>query len=94
MYSGQGNFKIHYHSFNFNYNITYTGYRYTSSDNSAFLLPFWLSNVWLAKAFSIKKYKLEISSRVNNIFNESYQVMLNRPMPLRNYQIGIRIDFN
>lgn len=93
MYSGQGNFKINYHSFNFNYNITYTGYRYTSTDNSAFLPPFWLNNVWLAKAFDIKKCKLEISARVNNIFNESYQVMLNRPMPLRNYQIGIRIDF-
>lgn len=94
MYSGQGNFRTYLKNMYLNYNITYTGYRYTSTDNTQFLYPYWLSNIWLAKAFQFKKYHFEVSVRINNLFNENYQVMLNRPMPLRNYQIGIRLDFN
>lgn len=94
MYSGQGNFRVHYRNMYLHYNISYTGYRYTSSDNAQFLAPFWINNIWYAKSFELKKYKFEISARINNVFNENYQVMLNRPMPLRNYQLGIRFDFN
>lgn len=94
MYSGQGNFRTYFKKMYLNYNISYTGYRYTSSDNTTFLLPFWVSNIWLAKTFSLKKYRFEFSARINNVFNENYQIMLNRPMPLRNYQVGIRFDFN
>lgn len=94
MYSGQGNFRTYFKNMYLNYNITYTGYRYTSSDNTQFLYPYWLSNIWLAKAFQFKKYHFEVSARINNLFNENYQVMLNRPMPLRNYQIGLRLDIN
>lgn len=94
MYSGQGNFRIFYKNMYLNYNISYTGYRYTSTDNSQFLNPYWISNIWFAKSLQIKKSQFEISARINNLFNENYQVMLNRPMPLRNYQLGIRYDFN
>lgn len=94
MYSGQGNFRMYLNKMYLNYNVVYTGYRYTSTDNTQFLTPFWISNIWLAKSFLFKNNALEISARINNVFNESYQVMLNRPMPLRHYQIGFRFDFN
>ncbi|MFN4235319.1 MAG: TonB-dependent receptor domain-containing protein [Bacteroidia bacterium] len=94
MYSGQGNFRIYFKKLYLNYNLTYIGYRYTSSDNTQFLSPYWLNNIWLAKSFSFKNNSFEVSARINNLFNETYQVMLNRPMPLRHYQIGIRFDFN
>lgn len=94
MYSGQGNFRIYFKKMYLNYNVTYTGYRYASSDNTEFLAPYWLNNIWMVKSFIIKKKTFELSARINNVFNETYQVMLNRPMPIRHYQIGIRFDFN
>jgi outer membrane cobalamin receptor len=37
---------------------------------------------------------MELFCAVNNIFNKNYAVVLNRPMPLRNYEIGMRINYH
>jgi len=94
MYSGHGKITIGYKKLLFSFHQSYTGYRYTATDNSAFLKPYMLSNVHAAYNISRKKHSIDLSAQVNNLFNEQYQVMLNRAMPLRNFRLGITVQFN
>ena len=93
-YSGHGKVSLAYKAFALTFNQNYTGYRYTSTDNAEFIRPFMLTNGFASYKFSYDKYTFNFFAQVNNLFNESYQVMLNRAMPLRNYQTGISIQFN
>jgi vitamin B12 transporter len=88
------NFSIFYKKFSFNFNYTYTGYRYETSDNKQFLYPYQLGNAVLSKMFNIKNTRIRLFARVNNIWNDAYQVIAWYAMPMRNYQAGISIDFN
>jgi len=94
MYSGSGKFSIEYNNLVVTYRQTYTGYRYTSTDNTEYLKPYSIGSVYASYKFSLKKYTATFFAQVNNLFNENYQVLLNRAMPLRNYQAGLSIQFN
>ncbi|MCK9205031.1 MAG: TonB-dependent receptor [Bacteroidales bacterium] len=94
MYSGHGKFSVEYKDFFLCFNQSYTGYRYTSTDNTEYLKPYWNSNLYLSYKITVKKITFSLFAAVYNIFNEQYQVILNRAMPLRNYQTGISIQFN
>lgn len=94
MYSGQAYCSIEFSGFCFLYNHTYTGYRYTSTDNTEYLKPFHLDGIRISKSIQLKKLRLSLSGQINNLFNVEYQVIQNRPMPLMNYQAGISIQFN
>lgn len=72
---------------------TFTGLRYTSSDNSSSLPGFWLVNLHLEYSARIKQHEFHFFARINNILGEEYQVLSWRPMPLQNAQLGIRIQF-
>ena len=37
---------------------------------------------------------MNVYFQVNNIYNENYQILLYRAMPLRNFQVGFSIKFN
>lgn len=73
---------------------TYTGLRYTSSDNSSSLPAFWLLNLHLEYSLRLRKHDLHLFARVNNMLGEEYQVLSWRPMPLQNAQLGVRMQFN
>jgi len=95
MYSGFGNFSVECKGFYINFNQTYTGYRYTSTDNTEYLSPYWLSNLIFSKTVLLKRhYQVNLRFNINNLFNENYQVILNRAMPMRNYQFTINFTFN
>lgn len=94
LYSGTGNFSIFHKKWQFNFNQSYTGYRYTSSDNSEFLNPFYLSGIYIKRVVVINKFKTELFIQVSNLFNNNYQVMAWRPMSGRHYQTGLTIKFN
>lgn len=94
MYSGQGKISFEYKGFLLSLNQKYTGYRYTSTDNSEYLNPYWLTNIYASCKISFKKYSLNVFAQANNLLNEQYQVILNRAMPPRNYQVGISIKFH
>lgn len=94
MYSGHGKISAEYKRLLLSYNLSYTGYRYTSNDNSEYLKPYMLSNIYISYNLSLKKYSLNLFAQANNLFNVKYQVILNRAMPLRYYKAGISIQFN
>ncbi len=94
MYSGHAKFSVEYKGFLFSYGHSYTGYRYTSTDNTQYLAPFNIANVYLSKNFNVKGVQFSAFVQIDNLYNQQYQVVLSRPMPLRYYNTGLSIKFN
>ncbi|MCC6721583.1 MAG: TonB-dependent receptor plug domain-containing protein [Bacteroidia bacterium] len=69
------------------------GSRYTSTDNTEFLKGYSLFNLFFNRTFINKKIKIDLYFKANNIFNTSYQEVAWRPMPGRNYEVGINLNF-
>ncbi len=76
------------------YNHAFTGFRYSSEDNSSFLSDYQLGNIYASYQQQIKGFQWQVFGKINNIWNESYQVMASRPMPLVNFQFGLSVQFN
>lgn len=78
----------------FNYSFIYVGERYHNSSNiCANYEPAWYTHdLTLGKTFQVKQVHYTISAEVNNILNQSYDVVLNYPMPGRNYKLIFKID--
>ncbi|MES2703924.1 MAG: TonB-dependent receptor [Bacteroidota bacterium] len=76
-----------------NYNHTYTGYRFFTTDESAYLVPYQTGNLQLMYTGQIARHVLQLTAQVNNLWNERYQVVANRPMPGVNWLAGIKLVF-
>lgn len=72
----------------------YIGYRFIASDNTQWLNPYHISNVSVGYNFSHQKFSTQILLGVNNLFNTSYMIIPQRPMPLRNYFVQINLQIN
>lgn len=94
IYNHQAYISAGFKGFYINYNQTFTGYRFTTSDNSNALPPYWLGNAQVSYQSICKKLTLKIFLQANNIWASSYQVVQNYAMPLRNFQVGLSINFN
>ena len=93
-YTGQGSISMSYQKLNFIFNNTYTGYRFTSTDNSNWLSPYYIANIKCSYPYSFNTINMELFCAINNLFNKNYAVVVNRPMPLRNYEIGLSINYH
>ncbi|MCZ6521200.1 MAG: hypothetical protein O6848_06880, partial [Bacteroidetes bacterium] len=47
----------------------------------------------LAKNFHLRKIRAHLHAQIDNLWDENYQVIAFRPMPGRNYQIGLTLEF-
>lgn len=92
--NAQGNMTVSYKGTSFTYVQVYTGYRYTLSDNTKYLKPYTFGNISVAQAFSLPTSKIKIFAQLNNVWQETYQVLAYRAMPLLNYQVGLSLIFN
>ena len=72
-------------------NGQWTSQRFTNADNSTALAAFMMVDV-VATAKISEAWSFQF--KANNITNEQYQLVLNRPMPGRNYQISVQHQLN
>ena len=86
--------QIAYRNIRITYIHNYTGYRYTSRDNLYYLPAFNLGRLFLSWDLKFKKYPTKIFYKINNLYNTNYQLVINRPMPLINNEIGINFKIN
>ncbi|MGV3638105.1 MAG: TonB-dependent receptor [Flavobacteriales bacterium] len=94
MYSGRARIGLQRGRFSATCIAMCTGYRYTSTDNRSFLEPFTVANAWLAYTLRTgKRGSVSVDLQCNNLFDARYQVIADRPMPLRHYRIGVRYQF-
>ncbi len=91
-YNGQLNVGFTYKRLYFNYNHTYTGYRYTVADESAYLLPYNTGNVQLSYGALLLQHNLQLTAQFNNIWDAHYNIVFSRPMPGVNYFMGLKIN--
>ncbi len=86
---------IQYKSWNLNYSYIYTGERYHNSANipENYEQPWYTSDVSVVKNLKLKKRtSYKISAEINNLFDQDYEVVLNYPMPKRNYKIILSVE--
>lgn len=78
-----------------NYSFLYTGIRYALPENTSInlLQPWYTSDIGLQKTVSFFKNTCKLSTEINNLFNQYYDVVLNFPMPGRNYSISLSFNF-
>lgn len=84
-----------YKSWNLNYSFIYVGERYDMNQNNIevnHVKPWYTHDMSIQKDFVCKQFKIRGSAEVNNIFNQYYDVVLNYPMPGRNFKFIITVD--
>lgn len=94
IHNGSSEIKISYKWINMQYIHNYVGKRYITKDNSNFVDSYQLANLALGSALKLKASKLNINFKINNIWNQTYEVMAFYAMPLRYYSISLSYNFN
>lgn len=91
-YNGQANIGCAWKNLRFTYNHTYTGYRFITVDESAYLAPYNTGNLQASWNRGSGRYGITLSAFANNLWNQSYQVVAGRPMPGRNVGAGMSLE--
>ncbi|MDE5422825.1 TonB-dependent receptor plug domain-containing protein [Ancylomarina sp. DW003] len=92
---------IEYKDWFINHNFTYYSERFTTSSNDRKkeqagrdLYPYYMNNISFGHRFLLKKKCLaEIKFRIDNLFDEDYRSILQRPMPRQNYTLLLDLKF-
>ncbi len=93
-HSGSAIARITYKTWDLNYSFIYVGERYHNSSNipANYEQPWYTHDLTLGKEFNLKKIKFKVSAEVNNLFDQQYDVVLNYPMPGRNYKLILKME--
>lgn len=83
-----------YKSWQMNYSFIYVGERYHSSANilEDYEQPWYTNDMTISKKFTIRKINMRAALEINNIYNQNYEVVLNYPMPGRNYKLSLTLE--
>ena len=93
-HSGSTIANIVWQSWDVNYSFIYVGERYHNSANilANHEQAWYTHDLTLGKAFKTQNMKCKISAEVNNLLNQYYDVILNYPMPGRNYKLIFKME--
>lgn len=97
----KGNFYLGaaWKKFSFRYDLNFVGKRFTKSSNiesdyERVLNPYILSKITVEKRVEVQNVTVNLKFKVENLFDETYQSILWRPMPGRNYSLSAAINFS
>lgn len=93
-HNGSAIASINYKTWQLNYSFIYVGERYHSSANiqNNYEQPWYTNDMALIKNLEYKEMNFRISAEVNNLFAQDYEVVLNYPMPQRNYKLSLTFE--
>lgn len=83
---------LSYKNTSLSYGYQYTSLRYISTDNNWYLPANYISNIGISQKIEVNPTTFNLRFQVNNLFNQTYQSIAWRPMPLRNYMLTISIN--
>lgn len=83
--------QLRYGKFSLRYSHKYEGYRYTIADHSAWLPPYNYGELSAGYEETGTRFPFAITITCNNIWNEDYQLIAWRAMPLQYYNAAIFI---
>ena len=93
-HKGNAGLNASYKWLHLRYIHNYIGRRYITKDNSGSVDPYLVANLAIGGIFTLKTSDLNINFKINNIWNETYEVMAFYAMPLRYYSISLSYNFN
>ena len=79
---------------NLNYSFIYVGERYNQQENIKYnyTQPWYTSDISLSKDLKFNFGLIKAAVEVNNLLSQDYDVILNYPMPKRNYKVSLTIE--
>lgn len=94
-HSGSAAVNANWRSWEANYSFIYTGERYSSQANilSNYQLPWYTSDLSVAKTQRIGPGDLKLTLEINNLFNQQYEVVICYPMPGINFKLIAQYTF-
>lgn len=77
-----------------NYSFIYVGERYNQQENIRYnyTQPWYTSDLSATCDFRIGSVSWRVLAEVNNLLSQDYDVILNYPMPKRNYKISVTVE--
>ena len=93
-HSGAAVFNAEWKKININYSFIYVGERYNQQENIRYnyTQPWYTSDISASYDFNLQNTKLRILAEVNNLLSQDYDVIINYPMPKRNFKISFTIE--
>ncbi len=93
-HSGSAVVNISWHDIGLNYSFIYVGSRYNQQENIRYnyTQPWYTSDLSLNYDFHLGKVKTRALIEVNNLLSQDYDVILNYPMPKRNYKFSLTFE--
>ena len=94
LHSGSVIARASYQGWDLNYSFIYTGERYNAQENipTNYEQPWYTHDASIFKNFNINRIKCRAGIEINNIFDQDYAVILNYPMPGRNFKLTLKAD--
>ena len=94
LHSGSVAARLSWQRLDLNYSFIYTGERYNAQENipQNYEQPWYTHDASLVWNFRWGKVNCRVGLEVNNIFNQDYEVILNYPMPGRNYKLTLKVN--
>lgn len=93
-HSGSAVFNAAWHGWGLNYSWIYVGERYNQQENIRYnyTQPWYTSDLSVSKDFRFGKVSLRGLLEINNLFSQDYDVIINYPMPKRNYRFTLTVE--
>ena len=93
-HSGAAVFNTQWRGWGLNYSWIYVGERYNQQENIRYnyTQPWYTSDVSLSKDFKLGRVNLRGLIEINNLLSQDYDVILNYPMPKRNYKFTLTVE--
>ena len=93
-HSGSAIVGLSYKNWDLNYSFIYAGERYDEQENILYnhMEPWYTSDLSLRYKMRIKSVELSAMLEVNNLLDQDYEVIVNYPMPGRNYALTLCVE--
>lgn len=93
-HSGAAVFNASWRGWGLNYSWIYVGERYNQQENIRYnyTQPWYTSDLSLSKNLTLGRVSLRALIEVNNLLSQDYDVILNYPMPKRNYRFTLTVE--
>ena len=93
-HSGSAIVGLSYKNWNLNYSFIYAGERYDEQENILYnhMEPWYTSDLSLRYQFVVYSLKFIAQAEVNNVLDQDYEVIVNYPMPGRNYTLSLTVE--
>ncbi|MBK6521620.1 MAG: TonB-dependent receptor [Sphingobacteriaceae bacterium] len=92
-YTINSSLTLRYKTLAISYFHNYTGYRFAASDNSVWLKPYHYSTLRATYSYQFQKIEVELFGNINNVLNKQIEILDNRPIALRYFEIGVQLNY-